>query len=81
MSKKDQNIVHQYFKKELEEGTILVQVNPYEFTGLELLVSKEGNVRKTKREFDEDIFDDLEADGFEPSSPLEFNLYLKGIKK
>ena len=74
------NIVHQYFKKELEEGTILVQVNPYEFTGLELLVSKEGHIRKTEREFEEDIFDDLEEDGFAPSSALEFNLYLNGLK-
>ena len=81
MAKKDQNIVHKYFKKELEEGTILVQVNPYEFTGTELLVGKQGHLKKTKREFDEDIFDDLESDGFEPSSPLEFNLYLKGLKK
>lgn len=75
------NIVHQYFKKELEEGTILVQVNPIEFTGLELLVSKEGHLKQTEREFDEDIFDDLEADGFTPSGALEFNLYLKGLKK
>lgn len=81
MAKKDQNIVHQYFKKELDEGTILVQVNPYEFTGTELLISKEGHTQKTEREFDEEIFEDLEADGFEPSSPLEFNLYLKGLKK
>lgn len=80
MSKKDQNIVHQYFKKELDEGTILVQVNPYEYTGIELLISKEGQIQKTEREFDEEIFEDLEADGFEPSSPLEFNLYLKGLK-
>lgn len=75
------NIVHQYFKKELEEGTILVQVNPIEYVGLELLVSKEGTIKQTQREFDEDIFDDLEADGFVPSGPLEFNLYLKGLKK
>lgn len=75
------NIVHQYFKKELEEGIILVQVNPYEFTGLELLVNKEGNMRKTEREFEEDIFEDLKADGFVPASAMEFNLYLKGLKK
>lgn len=75
------NIVHQYFKKELEEGTILVQINPYEFTGTELLVSKEGKMRKTEREFEEDIFEDLKADGFIPASAMEFNLYLKGLKK
>jgi hypothetical protein len=74
------NIVHQYFKKELEEGIILVQVNPYEFTGLELLVSKEGDMRKTEREFEDDIFDDLKADGFVAASAMEFNLYLKGLK-
>lgn len=75
------NIVHQYFKKELDEGTIMVQVNPYEFIGLEILISKEGNIRTTEREFEEEIFEDLEADGFVPASPLEFNLYLKGLKK
>lgn len=75
------NIVHQYFKKELEEGIILVQVNPYEFTGLELLVDKQGNMRKTEREFDEDIFEDLKEDGFVDANAMEFNLYLKGLKK
>lgn len=80
MGKPNQNIVHKYFKKELDEGIILVQVNPYEFTGIELLVGKEGHMRKTTREFDEDIFEDLDEDGFEESSSLEFNLYLKGLK-
>lgn len=75
------NIVHQYFRKELDEGTILVQINPYEFTGLELLISKEGHMRKTEREFEEDIFEDLEADGFVPANAMEFNLYLQGLKK
>ena len=78
---KNPNIVHQYFKKELEQGIILVQVNPYEFTGLELLVSKDGAMRKTEREFEEDIFEDLQADGFSPASAMEFNLYLQGLKK
>ncbi|MFA0963122.1 hypothetical protein AB9P05_15055 [Roseivirga sp. BDSF3-8] len=78
---KNSNIVHQYFKKELEEVTILVQVDPNEYKGMELLIFPDGTVEKTKRHFDEEIFDDLAEDGFEPGSPLEFNLYLKGIGK
>jgi len=30
-------------------------------------------------EFDEEIFNDLKADGFEICSPLEFNLYSSGL--
>jgi hypothetical protein len=75
------NIVHQYFKKEWEGSLILVQVDPVHYTGLELIVHPSGEIEKTSREFDEEIFDDLEADEFVPASPLEFNLYLKGLAK
>ena len=74
------NTVHQYYKKELEEVTILVQVDPNEYKGMELLIFPDGTVEKTKRHFDDEIFDDLEADGFITGSPLEFNLYLKGMQ-
>lgn len=72
-------IVHEYFKKEFEGFTILVQVNPVNLTGVEIHLSAAG-MEKRKLEFDEDIYEDLKADGFKSSSPLEFNLYLKGIK-
>lgn len=75
------DVVHQYFKKELEGFKILVQVNPESFRGTELIVHAGGKVEKAKREFDADIFDDLAADDFVPAGPLEFNLYLKGLVK
>ncbi|MDN5211471.1 hypothetical protein QQ020_05395 [Fulvivirgaceae bacterium BMA12] len=73
------HIVHQYFKKELEEGIIIVQVDPTSLKGVELLISKNGGMQKNKRDFDEDIYEDLAADNFVDASPLEFNLYLKGL--
>ena len=76
---KGSNIVHQYYKKEFEEFTILVRVNPYHFTGVEITLPKEGEASIRELEFDADIFEDLKADGFIPSSALEFNLYYSGL--
>ncbi len=72
-------MVHEYFKKELEELKVLVRVNPASLAGLELVVTQNGDVEKRKLQFDEEIYDDLQVDGFVPASPLEFNLYLKGL--
>jgi hypothetical protein len=72
-------IVHQYFKKELDDFTILLQVDPIHFEGIELIKFKDGRIEKTKRKLDEEIFEDLAEDGFTASSPLEFNIYLKGL--
>ncbi|MCX2745735.1 hypothetical protein OO013_17765 [Mangrovivirga sp. M17] len=74
-------VVFDYFKKEFPEGFILLQINPHDLTGTELMVSSEGNMKKEEREFDEEIYDDLEEDGFEKGNPLEFNLYLEKYKK
>lgn len=73
--------IHQYFKKELEEATILVRIDPESMEGLELIILKDGKVQKTERQFDETVYEDLEVDEFTSGSPLEFNLYLKGITK
>lgn len=73
------NIVHQYFKKELEDLKIMVKVDPIHFKGTELTLAKDGNLEKRDLEFDEEIFNDLKADGFETCSPLEFNLYYAGL--
>ena len=74
-----QNVVHQYFKREFEGFKILVQVNPVDYKGVELSVSDNGDIEKRKLTFDEEIFDDLAEDEFIECSPLEFNLYLKGL--
>jgi hypothetical protein len=73
------NIIHQYFKKEIDKDKILVQVNPESLRGIEILVDSTGAIKKTKRVFDALIFEELNADEFKPCSPLEFNLYLKGL--
>lgn len=73
------NIVHQYFKKELEGLKILVKVDPIFFKGQEIQISSKGEVELRELEFDSEIFDDLKEDGFEVASPLEFNLYLNGL--
>lgn len=76
---KSSNIVHQYFKKEFEDATILVKVNPISFSGVEITIPKDGEAGMRELEFDEEIFDDLAEDGFQEASPLEFNLYLTGL--
>lgn len=73
------NIVHQYFKKELDGGKILVKVNPIHLKGTELTVPRKGDVAARDLDFDENIFKDLEADGFEEVNAMEFNLYLSGL--
>jgi hypothetical protein len=76
---KDSNIVHQYFKKELGELTILVRLNPIQLKGMEITLSQNSQPEVRELEFDQDIFDDLKADGFTDASPLEFNLYFSGL--
>ncbi len=73
------NIVHQYFKKELEDVKIIVKVNPIQLKGTEITVSPDGKIESRDLEFDEGIFDDLKEDGFEVASALEFNLYEAGL--
>lgn len=76
---KASNIVHRYFKKKLPEQTILVKVNPIALRGTEITVFNDNTTTSRNLEFDEYIWDDLEHDGFEESSPLEFNLYDSGL--
>jgi hypothetical protein len=71
------DIIYKYFKRVFDDYTVLVQVNPESFRGVELIIHPDGKVEKTKVEFDEEIYEDLDADEFKASSPLEFNLYLK----
>ena len=71
--------IFEYFKKELDEATILVRVDPSTFEGLELIVLKNNQIKKTAREFDETIYDELEFDEFVDGNALEFNLHLQGI--
>ena len=71
--------IYEYFKKELDEATILVRINPNTFEGLELIVLKNNQIKKTTRTFDETIYEELEFDEFLKGNPLEFNLHLQGL--
>jgi len=71
--------IHKYYKKSFDGLLILVQLDPITLTGVELIVDGDGTIVKNEREFDSDIYEDLEIDEFEPASPLEFNLYLKKL--
>lgn len=75
------NIVHQYFKKEIEGSKLLVKLNPIHLNGIELVVYAHGEVEVRELNFDEAIFEDLEADGFKEVSGMEFNLHLSGLAK
>jgi hypothetical protein len=76
---KGSNIVHQYFRKEFEGYTILVKLNPIQLKATEITISKGEQPEFRDIEVDEDIMEDLKADGFMEASPLEFNLYLSGL--
>jgi hypothetical protein len=76
---KGSNIVHQYFKKEFDEFTVMVKVNPYHYKGTEITIHKNGESEIREIDFDENILDDLKVDGFTEASPLEFNLYYTGL--
>ena len=73
--------IYEYFKKELDEATILVRINPNTFEGLELIVLKNNQIKKTARMFDETIYEELEFDEFLKGNPLEFNLHLQGMSQ
>ncbi len=75
---KENNIVHQYFKKEAEGVKILVRVNPIHLKGTEISISSDG-LEIRDLEFDAEIFEDLKADSFTEVNALEFNLYLSGL--
>jgi hypothetical protein len=78
---KDSNIVHQYFRKELGDVTLLIKLNPLQWKATEITVYKDQDPDMREVEVDAEIFEDLKTDGFTEASPLEFNLYLSGLIK
>lgn len=76
---KGSNIVHQYFKREFDNYTILVKLDPYRFIGTEITIHKDGEPTLRELQFDEEIYEDFKADGFIEASALEFNLYYSGL--
>lgn len=57
----------------------MVKLDPIYYKGLEIQVLPSSEVEIRELEFDSGILEDLQHDGFTPSSPLEFNLYLNGM--
>lgn len=77
------NVVFDYF--EMQEGNmkIIVQLNPMDFSGQEIILLEEKGEQKLKHrhmQYDESIYEDFKADGFKRGSPIEFNLLLSKIK-
>ena len=79
MSAMNTNIVHEYFKKEIDGAKIMVRLNPIHWKGTELTISPDSDAEVRELDFDEEIREDLKADGFEAASALEFNLYFSGL--
>ncbi|EOZ95458.1 hypothetical protein A33Q_2820 [Indibacter alkaliphilus LW1] len=73
--------IAKYYKQVFEDYQVLVKVNADGLTGTELIIHPDGKVEKTEMDFDDEIFDDLEVDGFQTCSPLEFNLHLAKTSK
>ena len=73
------NVIHRYYRKKASTDLILLQINPNTFEGVEILVSKNKFLKKMPRQFDKDIYGDLDIDGFESSNALEFNIYLSKL--
>lgn len=76
---KDSNIVHQYFRKELGDATLLIKLNPLQWKATEITVYKDRDPEMRELEVDAEIFEDLKTDDFTEASPIEFNLYLSGL--
>lgn len=72
-------VVHEYYKRVFEDYIVLVQLNPIDYSGLELIIHPDKKIEKTKMQYDEHIQEDLAVDDFQKSNALEFNLYLKGL--
>lgn len=78
---KESNIVHRYFRKKYEKATVLLRINPVWLAGLELTLVPGDEVQMRELEFDETVWDDLKAEGFEEANALEFNLYYSGLAR
>lgn len=72
--------ISKYFKRIFDDYQVMVQVNPDDFSGIELIVHPDGKIEKTVMEFDEEIFEDLAEDEFQPCGALEFQLHHSKIQ-
>ena len=73
------NIVHQYFKREDEQGKVLLKVNPIHLTGIQITIPTKGEAESEEIEVPNTFEAELPKEGFQVASPLEFNLYWTGL--
>lgn len=79
MAKTSSNIVHQYYRKEDQEGKSLLKVNPIHRTAIEIVVPVQGEPESEEIEVPADFEALFLGQGYEPCSPFEFNLYWAGL--
>jgi hypothetical protein len=79
MAKKS-NIVHQYFKKEFEDHTVIIQFDPIRYAGAQLRIATNGDMELEEMEFEAGLPDQLKCDGYRESSPFEFHILINGLK-
>jgi len=77
------NIVYQYFKKDIGGKTLYVQIDPIQLKGSQLTVP--GNIKEAtpatfeEAEFESNILQTLQDEGYEPANAIEFHLILNGL--
>jgi hypothetical protein len=79
MAKSSSNIVHQYYRKEDQEGKSLLKVNPIHRTAIEIIIPAKGEPETGETELPADFEAMLVKDGYEVCSPFEFNLHWAGL--
>jgi hypothetical protein len=79
MAKTSSNIVHQYFKKEDADSKVLLKINPIHLTGTQITIPVKGEPESEEVEVPAHFATGLLEEGFQVSSPLEFNLYWSGL--
>lgn len=73
------SIVHQYYKKETSEATVLVRIDPIHYTAIKITIPKRGERKAEEVDMNEHFAQELEAQGYAAAGPLEFHLYLNGV--
>ena len=79
MAKSSSNIVHQYFRKEDEEGKTLLKINPIHYTGTQIIIPLKGEAEMHDIEVPATFETGLAEEGYQPCNPFEFNLYSSGL--
>ena len=77
----NKNVVQKYYKRVFDDYTVLVRIDPTDYSGTELIKHPDGRLEKTEMEYNEEVLEDLAEDDFEETGPMEFNLFLNGLVK